>query len=159
MALNNTKSSWRYTTTEHVYVFFSAQNWGLVTDVKKVLQGSSPFALELRMRVGQSHEQLVLQLQWRFSEDGGWSVVQSRRPANVKSLFFYFFFFTSTADVLSNMMTAKQIVPDAPVFLQVVLHCVGNTKVVSGQRPEEVFIPGRTQEPKNIYLWSFLPQL
>lgn len=41
------------------------------------------------------------------------------------------------------MMSAKQIILDAPVFLQVVLHCVGDTQVVSGQRPEEVFIPGR----------------
>ncbi len=44
----------------------------------------SPFALELRISAGQSHEELVLQLQWSLSEDGGWSVVQRRRPANVK---------------------------------------------------------------------------
>lgn len=40
-------------------------------------------ALELRMCVGQLHEELVLHLQRGLSEGGGWSVVQSCRPANV----------------------------------------------------------------------------
>lgn len=50
------------------------QTWG----------ASAPAALELRINAGESHEELVLQLQRRLSEDGGWSVVQRRRPAEVK---------------------------------------------------------------------------
>lgn len=64
-----------------------------------------PFALELRMRVGQSHEQLVLQLQWRFSEDGGWSVVQSRRPANVKQSESFFVLFVFLLPLLTLYLT------------------------------------------------------
>lgn len=47
----------------------------------------SPAAVELRICVGQSHEELVLQLQRSLSEDGGWSVVQRRRPADAKQSF------------------------------------------------------------------------
>lgn len=49
-----------------------------------VLQRFSPAAPELRIRVGQSHEELVPQPQRSLPEDGGGSVVQSRRPADVK---------------------------------------------------------------------------
>lgn len=44
----------------------------------------SPFTPELRMCVRQSHEELVPQLQRSLSEDGGWSVVERRRPADIK---------------------------------------------------------------------------
>ena len=44
----------------------------------------SPFTPELRMLVWQSHEELMLQLQRSLSEDGGWSVVERRRPADIK---------------------------------------------------------------------------
>lgn len=56
------------------------------------------------------------------------------------------------------MIRAKQIILDAPVFLQVVLHCVGNTQVVSGQRAEEVFVPGRKKKKYHChdYFVSFL---
>lgn len=46
----------------------------------------SPPVLELGISVGQSHEELVLQLQWNFSEDGGRSVIQSCRSAKVEQL-------------------------------------------------------------------------
>lgn len=42
-------------------------------------------------------------------------------------------------------MMSEQIAPDAPVHLQVVLHGVCHTQVVSGQRAKKVFIPGEEQ--------------
>lgn len=44
--------------------------------------GLSPAAQELRVSVGQPHEELVLHLHRRLPEEGGRSVVQSRRPDN-----------------------------------------------------------------------------
>lgn len=37
----------------------------------------SPTVLKQRIGPGQSHEELMSQLEWSFSEDGGWPVIQS----------------------------------------------------------------------------------
>lgn len=95
------------------------------------------------IRVGQSREELVPQLQRSLSEDGGRSVVQRCCPVDVKQ-----------ANRINNRANRGSgcnskheadgfgFSPDAPVFLQVPLHCVGDTEVLSSQRAEEVFVPG-----------------
>lgn len=82
--------------------------------------------VSLKMEGGLSYSVVALQ-----TSNNNWISFNLRQEAGSQSY----------CQVFYNTRSVKQIILDAPVLLQVVLHRVGHTQVVSSQRAEEVFVP------------------